>query len=594
MTIHLEKRARSNAFFFGPKDRPLFGALHRPERWSGARILLCPPLGYEATFAQLTLSDLGARLAAATGAVVMRFDYDGLGDSAGTDEEPDRVGAAVRSVHHALDYLRSLGDGPGPLLVIGLRAGALLGAYASAERKDVDAFALWAPCASGRNYLREQRAFSQITDANPPAPPGLERSWGAQGFEANGYVFTDETVTALEALSFKTLKTPPAPEILALHRTDMPSGFKPTALWPQAHVEEQSFAGFDAMIEPPWLYVSPGVALDCLVEWSRRVIGDSAEKPAAPLPIVKPEPGLVSPNVEEAPVWFGDDERLFGILTRAPSAPLDHAFVIVTSTYGYRIGSSRANVLMARHLAERRIATLRIDLTGVGESRVEREVTAMSPYDLRTVADVLAAVRHLRSLGYAKITVCGVCAGAYLAFETALASEDLPLDVVLVNTQTWEPLQYDRDRHVGFLSERRAAEAARDREPTGRLSIMWSRVRQRAKLAKQLTIASLPSRLRPTALPSKLLKLGRSGSKLVLVFSKGDHGLRQYIRATGTHYAHLHLRKMVKIRVIDGPDHSFTPRWAVLRLADVLRDELELLSSRASGGSRRRTSIRLG
>src|SRR5258708_36413059 len=100
--------ARTQAFYFGPRGRPLFALLHRPEKWTGARILLCPPLGYESMFAQLTMSDLAARLAAATGAVVMRPDYDGSGDSAGRDEDPDRVPMTLKSVHLAIDHLKSL------------------------------------------------------------------------------------------------------------------------------------------------------------------------------------------------------------------------------------------------------------------------------------------------------------------------------------------------------------------------------------------------------------------------------------------------------------------------------------------------------
>src|SRR5512140_2391914 len=109
-------RPSPRSFYFGPEDRPLFGTVHAPSRaWTGARVLLCAPLGYEGLFAHITLGDLAAHLAETAGAVVMTFDYDGAGDSAGTDEDKDRVGRMLASIDHALDFLKAISDTPGPL-----------------------------------------------------------------------------------------------------------------------------------------------------------------------------------------------------------------------------------------------------------------------------------------------------------------------------------------------------------------------------------------------------------------------------------------------------------------------------------------------
>ena len=78
--------------------------------------MVCPPLGYEALFAYITLGELAASIARAASAVVMTFDYDGTADSAGSDTDDDRVPLTLASIHHALDHLKSLSEVPGPLI----------------------------------------------------------------------------------------------------------------------------------------------------------------------------------------------------------------------------------------------------------------------------------------------------------------------------------------------------------------------------------------------------------------------------------------------------------------------------------------------
>ena len=78
--------------YFGPRQRALFGWLHRPashER-KDIGIVLCSPSGYEAICTHRTYRRL-AEDAAAQGFAALRFDYDGTGDSAGDDLEREHL-----------------------------------------------------------------------------------------------------------------------------------------------------------------------------------------------------------------------------------------------------------------------------------------------------------------------------------------------------------------------------------------------------------------------------------------------------------------------------------------------------------------------
>ncbi len=566
---------RPRPCYFGPDDRPLFGVLHAPPgEWKGARVLLCPPLGYEALFAYITLRELAASIARAAAAAVMTCDYDGTGDSAGSDTDDDRLPLTLASIHYALDHLKSLSGTSGPLILIGLRAGALLAACAASTRRDVTAIALWGPCATGRLFLREQRVFSQLSATHPAAPPGLERDWGARGFEANGAVFTDEMVTTLEQLSLRTIEPAPASRILLLQRADMPDGLRPPATWRGAQLEEATAGGFSEMMDPPWLWHRPDEAIDKLTEWVGRV-ADSADR--APLELLAKgrEVAILPRSIEECPIWFGPNEDLFGVLTRPSGRATTRVALLVTSTFGYRTGSNRLNVVLARRLADQGVASLRIDIRGVGESRQARGPAPAQPYDLSAVEDAVHALGYLRDRGYTDISLIGICAGAFLCWQAALRVND-PIHAVLINLESFEYLLTDREHHLRWA----AGTENSNRRPSPGAGFLvnarwwWRKARRATEIATELARASVPSSLRPAGLPAQLAKLGRRGARVTMVFSDTKSGFKVYQRQTAWHRVLLEWKRVVTLRFIEGPDHSFTPRWAVDVLANAICDEL--------------------
>src|SRR4029077_6329596 len=100
-----------DAFWFGPPDRRAFGWYHAP---LGAprdmAVVLCPSLGHESVCTHRAYRPLAEQLAT-LGFPVLRFDYHGTGDSAGTDRDGDRVPDWLAPIYGTNNLMRP-GGGP--------------------------------------------------------------------------------------------------------------------------------------------------------------------------------------------------------------------------------------------------------------------------------------------------------------------------------------------------------------------------------------------------------------------------------------------------------------------------------------------------
>lgn len=124
----------------------------------------------------------------------------------------------------------------------------------------------------------------------------------------------------------------------------------------------------------------------------------------------------------EEPLHFGDGGRLFGVLTlpaeqaqaASGEAPV---FVLLSAGLLHRVGPARLHVRLARELAGIGLRTLRVDLSGVGDSTPRTGMTNQQS----VAADFEEIGRAVESrLGRTPMVVGGLCAGADNAIRITL------------------------------------------------------------------------------------------------------------------------------------------------------------------------------
>lgn len=126
--------------------------------------------------------------------------------------------------------------------------------------------------------------------------------------------------------------------------------------------------------------------------------------------------------MNEKIIQFGNNQSLIGILSSPESIQKDKPiFIFVNSGLLHRVGPFRICVATARELANQHFASLRMDLSGKGDSLAKQNSLSLKE---NTNQDIVDAMDYLqKSTGISQFVVCGICTGADNAYEIAFNDE---------------------------------------------------------------------------------------------------------------------------------------------------------------------------
>jgi alpha-beta hydrolase superfamily lysophospholipase len=541
----MERHAETSGspLWFGPDDERAFGWLHRPaDGQTRGAVLLCPPLGYEFICAYRAYRLL-AELLAAAGLAVLRFDYHGTGDATGDSDDPDRVGAYVRTIGHARDEIARHTDAP--VSAVAMRAGALL-VCAAAVVEPFDRLVLWDPSTSGRGFIKEMKLLRMIGMGIPDET----RTDGS--FESAGVDYSAETVAALKRLDIANLKGRLATEILLATRPTREPPAKTLAVLEGGtdKVERLTATGQEQLIDVVSAHSSvPTETVEAIVNWLADHVSDRSPYPVTGAAddghrsiVGRAEDGQAI--VEEA--RFVGEFGLFVMTTAAEDGGRGPWIIGLNNSIDHHIGPNRMWVELARDLARRGGRCARVDLSGIGDSGVRAGQAAHHTYAREHYEDVTIIASTLQRDDPHEVVLTGMCSGGYLAVDVG----------AVFGVRAVYPINPELD----FVPEDLLADetAIRAAPPAHR----WTRVLSGSDLAARLNtkippfVWTLIDRLGIRASPARgLHRLVERGVDTTVIFGD-DEVLAKFQRRARADLRALEGSPRFHMSIIAGMDHA--------------------------------------
>lgn len=539
----------------------------RPRVSRGTGLVIVPPFGFEGVCAWRGLRHLAER-AAAAGMLAVRVDLAGTGDSAGSDTDPGRVEAWLASIGHACDFARQ--EGCTTVVTCGVRLGALLAVLAAARRDDIAGVATIAAVTSGRAYLREAKMMQNAM--------GLELRPSADGAdELVGFALTDETKAALNAIDLVKATDVPARTMLIVDRDDLPASDK----WIESlrargvAVRHERLPGYVEMVLDPHKAEVPDKIVAAVIGYASQIAARTSHATLGQAPTEAPTRVSLSHGRESVITVDG----LVAIASKPEQ--FSSALILLNAGAVRRIGPNRLHVLLARELDD--VLVIRADLSGLGDSPLRAGSPDNMVYSEHAVEDVGRLVAWARAQGAQRVTVAGLCSGAYHAQKAAAAGQ--PIDrVIAINPLTfyWTP-ETPLDATSARVTEeaKRYGSSARSLASWKKLlrgdvdlrrvaGIVGRRVRNSALGRAREVMRRLHVPLK-NDLGRELQQLARRGVAVHYIFVPSDPGEAMLREEAGSVVNRV---KSITIENIPGPDHTFTPRWSHPVLIDAIKRAL--------------------
>lgn len=476
----------------------LAGLVHTPANGSiRATVVLCPPVGRDFIWTYRALFEWANRLARC-GIEVLRFDHRGHGDSLDIPGEEDQWRHWIEGTAAAYAFARE-SLGASKVVLAGVRIGATLACEASLTLEP-DGLILLDPLPSGSAWLRELDRALAMTNREDQIPDTLQ---------VNGVWLSTKAVRSVKDADLSS-RTKPWPPTLLLG----PSIARPLRMSLGSAAEIGAFPGYKQLFTDSHLSVAAVETFALVEAWL-----DRRFPTAQPL-----LPRVTVSDILRGNGWteerFNAGFGLKGILTSPEIAGVfQQAVVFVSTAANPRSGDGNFPVKASRGLARFGIASLRLDLLGVGESEAHAD-GSFHVYGTCRQQELRSAAARLMAKGYSELSVIGICTGGFHAIRAACDEGSPFARAMAINSWlSWRSgVPLDRSAH---------AESMRSvylRLPTEIRKVLT--VRHRLMLALKIGLSRVSALLSPDPEVRSVLNMIRRaasrGIRLSLVTGEGD------------------------------------------------------------------------
>jgi alpha-beta hydrolase superfamily lysophospholipase len=440
-----QRETRGRPICLALEPDPVLAFLHAApvERTTATAVLLLGPFGWQADCSYRGLRAWATSLAD-DGHTTARLVLPSTGDSAGGARDPDRMSVWVDAVAGAAGWLRET-TGAQRVVGIGIGLGGMLTCLAASQGAAVDDLVLWAVPSRGRSMLRELRSLSQIVASEYAEEVG-EDLLAPGELSLTGYLLSAQAVSELEQMTLTDTEWPDAQRrrVLLLGRDGLSADRRLQEHFERVGADVTIAEGKDygALMENPQQSVPPADTIALTSRWLAKAPASScgrARTPSARVPAEGEALEFTHDGValRELPLRLaGPRADLFAVLSQPADIPCAPVCAVLLGAGALpHTGPNRGWVDLARRWAARGVPTVRIDLSGIGESDGDDPALLSDEsfyYPWRT-GEVLGVLDQLVARGLPeRFLLGGLCSGSYQALHAALADQRIA-GVLLLN-----------------------------------------------------------------------------------------------------------------------------------------------------------------
>ena len=552
----------------------VFNWVHFPEQnMASIAIIIVGPVGPEYMYCHRSLKCFTAELAE-SGFITVRYDPIGMGNSSGNLRDPgllDSWLASLKKVHNDLLDI----EGVDSVAFVGLRSGALiLSEYLKEE--SADAVAFWYPYVNGRAFSRDLKMIDRVLHSESEDPSFIN---------GGGYPFSQESLTALDAINLSKSPILKVKRVLSIEDSNLPPNSRlENHLRTFSELKTIRCDGLQKMIKPASESVVPYDNLQMIKSWFEDTYQVKETVPNISWQSTDYSTSDFSETTIDLSEGNSSKIGLFGVLTK-PVGNYESVVLLVNAGSGHHVGPNRLNVEMARYLAKHNIASIRFDISQLGESAADIHDLSNHPYNQEAVSDIASALPAIKNRFAKKIHLVGLCSGAYNFFHAALMSKGGDIEsLVICNPLTfyWK----EGDSIYSPQSAKLASGSSNYKEQSKDLNkwiklakdpVRLFRVIKRvafgviAKFLSPIRLGLMKKGLYPLQkLDRDLIELASRGISLACLYSEGEPGFQILKAEAPVFLAKNRNKDSLKVRLIKHADHTFS----TVRARDKLSKEI--------------------
>lgn len=391
-------------------------------------VLIVGPIGPEYMHCYRSIRCLADALAE-QGILAARYDHPGMGDSTGNLDVEDIWHDWVKAPQVVSNYLCSeyLVEN---VVVISLRSASLLldDCIKSSNIKEV---VYWYPYVRGASFIRDMQSLDSMLNLESISPDGA--------LNAGGYPLTVNAQKFIKSINLSKSNFSGIQRALVIESIDLPGNTKFLDNLRRQNVQADmaELDGLTKMVRRAILSLVPFSNINYISNWIEESIQDSVKLTK----IVESDEILKREGYIETIVHIPSTQEMYGVFTQSNSdIKLSDSTLIIFSNAGvaHHIGPNRIYVDASRSLALQGIATLRFDISSIGESVGEYSEENHHPYPITAAQDINTAVNYMRAkFSFKRVILSGLSSGAHNSYHAALTGNSDVNGLILINPLTF-------------------------------------------------------------------------------------------------------------------------------------------------------------